>query len=125
MSRAGVIASRLGDQVAAHSGGSVRVLPTSPSLSVTLSIDETSRPTLLRSGVTGLLEASVGRWLRFLIDDRSRIGGPEPVFREQLYSLTVRAPIAEHKTAEQSAHRRATAAAILAIACSEASSEAG
>jgi hypothetical protein len=40
----------------------------SPSLSVTLSIDETSRPTFLRSGVTGLLEASVGRWLRFLIE---------------------------------------------------------
>jgi hypothetical protein len=40
----------------------------SPSLSVTASIDETSRPTFLRSGVTGLLEASVGRWLRFFIE---------------------------------------------------------
>jgi hypothetical protein len=38
------------------------------SLSVTASIDETSRPTFLRSGVTGLLEASVGRWLRFFIE---------------------------------------------------------
>jgi len=41
-----------------HIGGSARVLPAFPSLSVTASIDETSMPTFLRSGVTGLLEAS-------------------------------------------------------------------
>ena len=35
--------------------------PTSPSLSVMPLTGETSRPAFLRSGVTGLLEASVGR----------------------------------------------------------------
>ena len=40
----------------------------SPSLSVTASIDETLRPTFPWSGLTGLLEASVGRWLRFFIE---------------------------------------------------------
>jgi len=40
----------------------------SPSLSVTPSTGETSRPTFFRSGVTGLLEASVGRWLRFFVE---------------------------------------------------------
>ena len=53
---------------AAHWAGVCVFSLLSPSLSVTLSIDETSRPTILRSGVTGLLEASVGRWLRFLIE---------------------------------------------------------
>ena len=47
-------------------GGTVSVLPhLPPSLSVTLSIHGTSRPTFVRSG---LLEASVGRWPRFFVD---------------------------------------------------------
>jgi hypothetical protein len=46
----------------------VRVLPTFPVARCHSVQDETSKPAFLRSpgGVTGLLEASVGRWPRFL-----------------------------------------------------------
>jgi len=55
-----------------HIGGTVCALPyLPPSLSVTLPIHGTSRPTFVRSG---LLEASVGRWPRFFVDTVPRRG---------------------------------------------------
>ena len=68
-----------------------------PSLSVTASIDETSRPTFLRSGVTSLLEASAGRWLSFLIESvpRRSMATSGPSWRAicQIRTFTLRAPL--------------------------------
>jgi hypothetical protein len=82
----------------------------SPSLSVTLSIDETSRPTFLRSGVTGLLEASVGRWLRFLIEAvPPRHGHIMPELARDMRQMRTFAPrMAMYKYTEQSSMARVT-----------------